>query len=452
MLAESSAKKAVGVKPIDPPPDPNPFDNFDVIVENVLRFLGVRSLVAFGATSKSHRIAMTGEVEYRKKVISDTEIEVARLMSAQRQSSTLSSYIHKKLQVYFDVFPFYNDTEDQTEPYELWDCGLSEEMFNKIKELYSHVMEECVEGGQVRLNYLRCGDFLAAKKLVYDGMRLIDDEIGVFYTTKLTIQFAEGLFCDHFYFDVQEEDKPFEDYIVYGDNDDNNEEDSKLLHFGDDAPGDRIHLFHEERQKFFSIMSDGTPGSLFILPKCFFEFSEIVGSVMSIPIECIKTAIRPAGRLGVNLSLLGQGELEPGQLKHVLIDISREVENIDAFRVVAREMFYFQQGKILFYGKGITPHLAKVIRFTGSAVFLDDSGEANYSFFITLSFHCLTSIRTHKTTMMKMTSAFTRAICQKIWVHNKIRMKSTMMTTGATTTTTTTIKMMTTTIVRPNFL
>ena len=88
MLAESSAKKAAGVRPFEPPPFPNPFDNSNVIAENVLRFLGVRSLVAFGATSKSHRIAMTGEVEYRKKVIADTEIEVARLMSAQRQSST----------------------------------------------------------------------------------------------------------------------------------------------------------------------------------------------------------------------------------------------------------------------------------------------------------------------------------------------------------------------------
>jgi hypothetical protein len=127
---------------------------------------------------------------------------------------------------------------------------------------------------------------------------------------------------------------------------------------------------------------------------------------MSTPIECIKTAIRPANRLGVGLSLLGQGEIEPGHIKYILLVIARGVENIDAFRVVAREMFYFQQGKILHYRKGIKSHLVQVIKFA-DADFADDDGEAIDSCFNTFSFHCLTWIRIHKTTMMKMTSAFT---------------------------------------------
>ena len=177
----------------------------------------------------------------------------------------MSSNIHKKLQVFYDVSHTDNDPEDQTRPYERGDCGLSEENFNEIKELYSRVLEECVEGGQVRLNHLRCGDFLAAKKLVYDCVRLIDDEIGVFHTT---LQSFRLVGCDHIYFDVQE-DKPFSQDFVDSFND---VEEDEVVCFGEDAPGDRIHLFHEERQKFFSIMSDGAPGPLFILPRCFFNF------------------------------------------------------------------------------------------------------------------------------------------------------------------------------------
>ncbi len=73
------------------------------------------------------------------------------------------------------------------------------------------------------------------------------------------------------------------------------------------------------------------------------------------------------------LFLLGQGEFEPEQFEHTLVDIGRGVENIDAFRIVAREMFYFQHGKLHFDGKGIKSHLPKVIQFA-SAAFFDDSG------------------------------------------------------------------------------
>ena len=47
-------------------PVKNYFDDSGVIAENVLHFLGVRSLVNFEATIKFHRIAMMGEIERRR--------------------------------------------------------------------------------------------------------------------------------------------------------------------------------------------------------------------------------------------------------------------------------------------------------------------------------------------------------------------------------------------------
>ena len=84
---ESGAKSEGGVGSL--------LEHSDVIAENVVRFLGVRSLVSFGATSKSHRVAMEEEVERRKRRIAATEVEVARLMAAQQQTATLSAYINK---------------------------------------------------------------------------------------------------------------------------------------------------------------------------------------------------------------------------------------------------------------------------------------------------------------------------------------------------------------------
>jgi hypothetical protein len=51
------------------------------------------------------------------------------------------------------------------------------------------------------------------------------------------------------------------------------------LPFGINEPGDKIHLFHEERRKFFSVVQEtfdedgfrnASPGPLFLLPRCFY--------------------------------------------------------------------------------------------------------------------------------------------------------------------------------------
>ncbi len=84
---ESGAKSEGGVGSL--------LEHSGVIAENVVRFLSVWSLVSFSAKSKSHRVALEEEVECRKRRIAVTEVEVARLMAAQQQTTTLLAYINK---------------------------------------------------------------------------------------------------------------------------------------------------------------------------------------------------------------------------------------------------------------------------------------------------------------------------------------------------------------------
>jgi hypothetical protein len=60
----------------------------------VVQFLGVRSLISFGATSTTNRILMKNEIERRKAVIVKTEYDVAERMAAERQSDELEMFIN----------------------------------------------------------------------------------------------------------------------------------------------------------------------------------------------------------------------------------------------------------------------------------------------------------------------------------------------------------------------
>jgi hypothetical protein len=51
------------------------------IAPTIVQFLGVRSLVRFGITSKYHKAVMLGEVERRRKQIVAVEVEVAKLIA-----------------------------------------------------------------------------------------------------------------------------------------------------------------------------------------------------------------------------------------------------------------------------------------------------------------------------------------------------------------------------------
>jgi hypothetical protein len=66
---ESGAKSECGVGSL--------LEHSGVIAANVVRFLGVWSLVSFSAKSKSHRVVLEREVECRKSRIAVTKVEVA---------------------------------------------------------------------------------------------------------------------------------------------------------------------------------------------------------------------------------------------------------------------------------------------------------------------------------------------------------------------------------------
>jgi hypothetical protein len=65
------------------------------VIADVVQYLGVRSLVRFGATRKSNRAAVAKEVERRKAHIAEIEDEVTLLMAAQKQPTNLTVYIQK---------------------------------------------------------------------------------------------------------------------------------------------------------------------------------------------------------------------------------------------------------------------------------------------------------------------------------------------------------------------
>ena len=60
---------------------PGSFDLSSFIAPAIVQFLGVRSLVRFGATSKFHMAVMLEEVERRRKQIVAVEVEVAKLIA-----------------------------------------------------------------------------------------------------------------------------------------------------------------------------------------------------------------------------------------------------------------------------------------------------------------------------------------------------------------------------------
>mgnify|MGYP006969983384 CR=1 FL=1 len=137
----------------------------DFISPALAQFLGVRSLVCFGATSKSNRSAVPKEVGRRKMRIAEAEVEVARLMTSQEQTAKLSAYINRAIDL---------------------DDGHGDDGLN---EMYSLLEEE--SGEEVVRNPTR-EHFSAAKKIIYDAMRLIDDEIGIFTPLRCRIISMSG--------------------------------------------------------------------------------------------------------------------------------------------------------------------------------------------------------------------------------------------------------------------
>ena len=171
-------------------------------------------------------------------------------------------------------------------------------------------------------------NFLAAKTMIYNGMRLIDDEIGIFHVRSAT---AEG--SD--YFDV------WEDVIIS-----DHPSHAIAFPFGTEEPGDKIDMFREERRKFFAddsrtVRGPPSVGSLFLLPGCF--YFPLQGGLSRMSGDDIAEASSLAASImGAYKWILREGD-EAEHFNRIVEKKAMEMleeDFIDAFRVVARELFF----------------------------------------------------------------------------------------------------------------
>ena len=124
-----------------------PLDESDFIAPALVQFLGVRSLLSFGVTSKSHQAVASREVARRKTFIEEIKVEVERIMVSQKQSTQLAEY----MDIRFRSFDFGNPDVN------------FEDVDGDDK-----VVEVCDPSRE---------NVIAAKQIVYSGVRLIDDEL-----------------------------------------------------------------------------------------------------------------------------------------------------------------------------------------------------------------------------------------------------------------------------------
>lgn len=172
-------------------------------------------------------------------------------------------------------------------------------------------------------------------------MRLIDDEIGIFYTASAAMP-MEGAN----YVDVWEDDESYDDAFS---------EEEQILPFGVNEPGDKIGIFSTERQKFFSRGRKGFSGSLFILPSCFFFPPH--GALSTMSIECIRKAIMNVNTGVGHIYFLRSEMMYPDELDSAIENVAKKIAadgNIDAFRVAAREMIFN-------HSKDMKPYLKRTI-------------------------------------------------------------------------------------------
>jgi len=124
-----------------------PLDESDFIAPALVQFLGVRSLLSFGVTSKSHQAVVSREVARRKTCIEEIKVEVERIMASQKQSAQLAEYMDSR----FGSF----------------DCNNIDVNFEDV-DGDDEVVEVCNPSRE---------NVIAAKKSMYSGVRLIDDEL-----------------------------------------------------------------------------------------------------------------------------------------------------------------------------------------------------------------------------------------------------------------------------------
>jgi hypothetical protein len=342
---DKSKQPRLSDSPLGSSGDDSLFGLADYISSMVVQFLGVRSLVSFGATGKSQRKTMQNEVERRKAYIADVEVEVTGLMATSKQSAKLSNYINKYIKVHSDS--------------EVYDTRY-EELLDDLIELSGRYKCLAEKNGEVTVGSLTHDNFVAAKKLVYDAMRLIDDEIGIFHNRLVTtddgteyydiwedIKLPKGPSCFNEYEEIGPWSTGSPSIVVNGQTEviplPKRSDHDIALPFGKIEPGDKIRLFRRERKKFYSRArmtvagkKRSTVGPLFILPRCFYFSPRDEMSRMSR--GAIKKACRWACWVDVH-KYLPIDEAFDSLIEKKAIEIAED-GNVDAFRIAARELFF----------------------------------------------------------------------------------------------------------------
>jgi hypothetical protein len=190
--------------------------------------------------------------------------------------------------------------------------------------------------------------------MVYNAMRLIDDEIGIFHKT-LVID-DEGTEYYNIWEDINFASETRHAIELPFSNIPSSEMDFLLC-----EPGDKICIFFNERRKFFSYVKHftvyGDPprlmlsafgshrkcpvGSLFLLPACFYFSPEGESSRMST--VALHRAINRVERFVGNYScvLLSPDTYDDDEFNNFIEQEIRAIvyeDNIDAVRIVSREL------------------------------------------------------------------------------------------------------------------
>ena len=158
--------------------------NADFIAPTVAQFLGVQSLLRFGATCKAYQVVVSSEVLRRKDYIAEIGGEVARLLTSQKQSVELTSYIEGEA-LYDMEFSDFPEDDDATFIYD-----------NEATKRTRFIEKSSVIGDDVAVNINNPlpGNVIVANQMVYNGMRLIDDELFALHKKGATV--CHGIYED----------------------------------------------------------------------------------------------------------------------------------------------------------------------------------------------------------------------------------------------------------------
>jgi hypothetical protein len=149
----------------------------DFIAPTVVHFLGVQSLLRFGATCKAYQVVVSREVLRRKDYIAEIEGEVVRLLTNQKQSVELTAYIEGEA-LYDMEFSDFPEDDDATFIYD-----------NEATKRTRFIEKSSVIGDDIAVNINNPlpGNVIVANQMVYNGMRLIDDELFALHKKGVTI-------------------------------------------------------------------------------------------------------------------------------------------------------------------------------------------------------------------------------------------------------------------------